>query len=52
MTKFQVTSGVLNGTPQSKMLMKVVVPAGVKKLDFGTLVFNPTGQQTRLPSSI
>jgi len=52
MKKFQVTSGLLNGMPQSKMLMKVTVPTGIKKPDFGTLVFNLTGQHTRLLSNI
>ena len=47
MTKFKVTSGVLNGIPQSKILMNVTILTGVKKLDFGSLVFNPTGQQSR-----
>ena len=46
----KVNSGFLNGIPASKMLMKIVVPSGIKKLDYGTLVFNPTDERDRLPS--
>jgi hypothetical protein len=48
----KVNSGFLNGIPRSKMLMKITVPAGVTKLDYGTLVFNPTDQKDRLPSRV
>ena len=46
----KMNSGFLNGTPEGKMLMRVTVPVGTKKLDYGTLIFNPTGQKDRLPS--
>ena len=47
---FKMNTGVLNGHPEGKMLMKVEVPAGVKMLDYGTLIFNPTDEKDRLPS--
>ena len=43
----KLNQGVLYSFPGSKMLMKVKLPDGVKKLDFGTLIFNPTDAVSR-----